>query len=991
MAVRLVLAVMCSISLHLVADDGWTAADGGPVRIGAEARVPESPRSHYSRYVNFRPADGETVHLNPPRMSWPYWPDWPKTFENALHTFTFQIAATRDFARPVVNVTTPYNFYNTIPALHGAKRWYWRVGYDVGTKAEKWSEVRSFVIASDAVEWDRAALAEPGLAARGHPRILFTEDSLEEIRRLRRTDAASRAAFQYMKRRANEILATDWWRNFPKTDREAQPEAQFYTIAHDLALVAFVWLLTEDDKYAGVTERAVTFASYPIGGRSSPEGAGGDAVEDSTQSNEFLALLFDWLYPVLSEQERQVLIKSLEWRIDYWMNSFAWRGKGRGGALVRLTYSTPEDELGSERLYMGPTGEWKHYDWRAPVPEGATSVRVEVFNYYTKGTIWWDSIEIRTAPEGANLLRNADFSQQTAPGKPAEWEFSAYDTAGKPLVAERGGREGTSALGIACASGSDRGSWRQYLSVAGVRELHVTGWYRTEGQQPDAIRATSLSGCCTSHQYEGSMDTAVCGLALYEHGDLGREWFDLMLNYLIGITNGFGFDEAWNEGAGYGTSKAKWLMNATMYFDTALPEANLGRNPYYSRIGDWFSRVIPVGMPHHAWGNQANASRGNHLRHFRKFAYLTGEGRFLLNWQQYGGRKFSTFRPWIEYALPAYYQRPAPEPEKDPVGLFPIAGWGMAASGPPSLRRTYSRGAGIIFQCRPRGGYSHSFYSDNSFQLHAYGQMLNHGGGTSANQDPYADHTMSHNTILVDGQGQAQPRGGQLHPTYGQLVGFSRGEDYVYFAGDATRCYPGEPGIYRQRGLAPPETYEPQDVSHLRRFIRHVLFLRQKYFVIFDDLETSRPARFTWLYHITPEEPFELDPKTVTARYGLEDVRVLLTHVANRDNLTVDDRQGLDGLVNPITGEDYRERRVGDFLCAHNLWISNREPQSQFHFLAVIYPYRGSARAPRITPLDDYTVGVDEDVISFDPATAAQHKADIVVDPQAMRGQGGET
>ena len=55
-----------------------------PVRIGPEAIVPESPRSHYSRYVNWRPADGETVGLNPPRMSWPYWPDWPSDFRDAL-------------------------------------------------------------------------------------------------------------------------------------------------------------------------------------------------------------------------------------------------------------------------------------------------------------------------------------------------------------------------------------------------------------------------------------------------------------------------------------------------------------------------------------------------------------------------------------------------------------------------------------------------------------------------------------------------------------------------------------------------------------------------------------------------------------------------------------------------------------------------------------------------------------------------------------------
>ena len=43
-----------------------------PVRIGAESVVPENPRSIYCRYVNWRPADGETVSLNPPRVSWPY-------------------------------------------------------------------------------------------------------------------------------------------------------------------------------------------------------------------------------------------------------------------------------------------------------------------------------------------------------------------------------------------------------------------------------------------------------------------------------------------------------------------------------------------------------------------------------------------------------------------------------------------------------------------------------------------------------------------------------------------------------------------------------------------------------------------------------------------------------------------------------------------------------------------------------------------------------
>jgi len=54
-----------------------SSAFSEPIKIGASAIVPENPRSQYSRFVNWRPADGEVVTLNPPRMSWPYTPNWP--------------------------------------------------------------------------------------------------------------------------------------------------------------------------------------------------------------------------------------------------------------------------------------------------------------------------------------------------------------------------------------------------------------------------------------------------------------------------------------------------------------------------------------------------------------------------------------------------------------------------------------------------------------------------------------------------------------------------------------------------------------------------------------------------------------------------------------------------------------------------------------------------------------------------------------------------
>jgi len=821
--------------LQLLVTQGLSLAK--PVRIGLEAIVSENPRSHYSRYVNWRPASDETVSVNPPRLSWPYWPDWPNDFNDALFTFSLQISRYSDCSSPVIDVTCPYNFYNMLPPLiAGQSRWYWRVGYRDGRDRVEWSRIRSFSISEDAVVWDRSHLADPGFARIGHPRILFNAENLDRIRRLAQTDTGSKAALNSMRRQADAIMQKSWWRDFPATDRTPEPRQEFYTIAGDLATVCFVWRMTGDDRYAGVKSRAVTWASYPPGGRASPEGLGGDGKEDATHGNEFLALLFDWLYQDLNKKERRIMIESLEWRVDHIMNKFSWKNRDRK-------------------------------------------------------------------------------DKQT----------------GRPLV-----------------------------------------------------RASGMSGMLSSHGYEAAMGTAVCGLALYEHSDVGRQWYDLILNYLIGVTCGHGFDEAWNEGPGYGTSKCKWLMNATMYYDTTIPQANLGRNPFYKRIGEFFRRIIPVGMPHNAWGNQANASRNNHLAHFRKFAYLTGDGRFLLNWQQYGGTEFSTFRPWIEYVLPAYYDKPQPEPEHEFVDLFPIAGWGMAATGPPSLRSTFENGLGVIFQCRPRGGYGHSFNSDGSFQLHAYGQMLNHGGGSSGNQDAYAYHTMSHNTILVDGLGQAQPSRGQSLPCYGRIAAFSRGRDHVYFAGDVTGCYPRTPGKYSRWSLPLDPVYEKRALPYLQRFIRHILFLHDRYFIVYDDLSCSKPATYTWLYHILPQKRFSFDKRNLTVDYAVGDVQVRLKHIACPEKLDLDDRVGMNAFVNPFTGEDYSQWRKGDILCGHNLWISNVAPARQWRFLTVIYPAGADQTFPAIERLDDSTVRVANEIISFDPNSPYAHQADLFVGTSAI-------
>lgn len=959
-----------------------------PVRLGEGARVPESPRSQYSRYVNWRPADGETVRLNPPRMSWPYRADFPEGWDDAAHTFTLQIGSEPELARPLVNVKTWFNFYNTLPVLDPGRTWYWRVGYDVGTADETWSAVRRFRIAADAVAWDRSALADPPLAAMGHPRVLFTAETLPQVRELARTHPASQATLSRLVRQADAVLEKPWWNDFPQSDREKEPRQEFHAIAGDLATVAFVWRLTEDARYAGVVERAVIWASYPPGGRASPEGLGGDGSEDATQGNEFLALLFDWLYQDLTEAQRRTMIGSLVWRVDHIMNNFSWgRGSSRhaSGAMLRTTWM--REGGGDVRLSLPRTRGWEPFTWEIEVPEGVERIRFEPFNYYTAGEVAY--ARLRIAPEGeGNLLANGDFAAVAGNG-PAGWQANTYRTAASVFHRPDGGPEGAAQIGIACGTAAERGAWGQAVAVGPARKLQVSGWYRTESPEEEPVtpvRVTGgMAGMISSHPFEAAMDTAVCGLVLYEHDPVGKRWFDLILNYLIGVTNGYGPDQGWNEGAGYGSSKMKWLMNATMYFDMTLPEAHFGRNPVYRDLGDWMARIIPVGMDHHAWGNQRNASRGNHLANFRKLAFLTGEGQPLYNWQQYGGEVFSPWRAWIELLLPARYAEPVPEPERETARLFEIAGWAMAASGPPSDPETYRQGAGMIVQCRPSGGHSHSFHSDSSFQLHAFGQMLNHGGGSSANMDAYPFHTMSHNTLLIDGLGQAQPSRGMRHPAYGRIVGFATAPDYTYVVMDPTNCYPSEPGEFRRWSFPIDKVYTERALPHLRQFVRHLLFVKGRYFVIYDEVRCTQPATFTWLYHIRPEEPFRFDPASFTVDYAVGDVRVRLRHLHRAGELVLDDRQGEDAYVNPFTGEDYRALRKDKILCGHSLWVSNARPAESWSFLAVVYPARPGEEIPAIEGLDPVTVRVGEEIITFAPQGPAAATAAFVVDPAPFR------
>jgi len=495
-----------------------------------------------------------------------------------------------------------------------------------------------------------------------------------------------------------------------------------------------------------------------------------------------------------------------------------------------------------------------------------------------------------------------------------------------------------------------------------------------------------------SHPYEDFMWTLPGALAAYEHLPVAKQAVEVGLHYLAGVTSGMGPDEAWNEGMSYGNWKCHTMITTATLFQCTVPELHLDLSPYFARVGEFFRWLSPLGIECCSFGNYGNSTNyvRTHHGYFRKLAYLTGDGRVLRNWEAChkkgkGARAYS--EPSIEYVLPFHFQRPKPALETKRAALFPVEGWAFASTQPPSDASAYKNAVGMLFHCRPRGGYSHSFFSENAFDIFAYGAVIATGGAGTQNSNPLSRDSMSHNTILINGVGQSQNKYSRKHPWAGRIVAWHETPDYIYWVGDATGAY--------------------QKHSGLDRAIRHVLFVRGKYFVIFDDLgmtKGAKPVRFSWLYHVRQDVPLEIKEQgdIIELRYAVRNTEVRVVQASGVAELKAANLRGVEAYRNPITGKNWFEavgkgisrsgRRItvkggvkaqGETM--NNVWITSKATKTSRTFLAVVMPWKKGMPEPRFERLSDHRVkvayGDRSDVIGF----GAGGSADIRVDFEGIR------
>ena len=215
--------------------------------------VPLTENMLYNRCIVWRPADGVTATLNPPRFSWPYEPtimleeEAPVESGLPIRNYRFQIAADENFTEVLFEVEkTPFNFYNAVPALPSGKKAFWRVGYydpkDEG-KLE-WRKTRSFTVPANTVEWDRAGLDKPRFSSAEHPRIIYTDDNIERLRDLALSNPHSKAIYRQVVEVADESIRTDWFEHFPPTD--TLPRAELCEMYDDIPQVREPYLMIID-------------------------------------------------------------------------------------------------------------------------------------------------------------------------------------------------------------------------------------------------------------------------------------------------------------------------------------------------------------------------------------------------------------------------------------------------------------------------------------------------------------------------------------------------------------------------------------------------------------------------------------------------------------------------------------------------------------------------------------------------------------------------
>ncbi|MGI5819529.1 MAG: DUF4962 domain-containing protein [Armatimonadota bacterium] len=280
------------------------------------------------------PEEGAEVVVNPPEMIW-------RVDENAV-TYTLELSTAEAFDADLIRVEAiDLPFYNHSETL-ATGRWWWR--YFVVDEAGEVSDpspAKSFIVPDGAVPLPVPPTSEIIARMPAHPRLFVTPASLDEYRERRHGAAA--VAWQALRHEADQALAN----SPPELSLQPIPadpgaeRGQVFVVrdgegfalsgynigalnrhARIAAALAHAYLISEDEQYARAAVQWLEFlAPFRIDYHLEHRGSHDTVVFAYEYGLKNVALAYDWVYDLLTDDQRQALIEHIEYHGE---NAMGW-------------------------------------------------------------------------------------------------------------------------------------------------------------------------------------------------------------------------------------------------------------------------------------------------------------------------------------------------------------------------------------------------------------------------------------------------------------------------------------------------------------------------------------------------------------------------------------------------------------------------------------------------------------------------------------------
>ncbi len=362
------------------------------------------------------------------------------------------------------------------------------------------------------------------------------------------------------------------------------------------------------------------------------------------------------------------------------------------------------------------------------------------------------------------------------------------------------------------------------------------------GDNPAQPRITTSAKFRTMNIWTDIVAAAgLTGLAFPELPQ-SRGWIEFAVREINLQFSNYIWDGCWHESPRYHTA----MIGITGMFFEVLERrtgVNLFSHPQYKALLEWLVRfqtpldraagstlqhpegvVLIPGIGDSSWVNDSFGVLAMNAPHYAKtdphFA-----SRLMWTWQRavrpYAGDSVEWARILIDPSIPA---------EPQILGSDSSPGKGYVA-----MRSGFNTSEEIWFLLRcgnSTRSTSHDNADWNAFNLYAFGSPLALDSGSGAYSDPrhkaWHDKAVAHNTVVFGDRSQERKDG--------KILTWVTLPELDYSVSDASAA------------------------AGVGKFIRHVLFVKPDYFVIWDEIKADEPA--AWMFH-TPATKFEWSPQTV--------------------------------------------------------------------------------------------------------------------------------